>query len=116
MSERNELPWRRQNETCNIEVDGVDYSVTIGLFPDGRPGEVFIAGTKVGSQMDGILDDAAILVSNCLQRGMTARRLASSMSRRAEPEDGSPSGPATVIGMALDLAAEMEDMYVKEKI
>jgi ribonucleoside-diphosphate reductase alpha chain len=95
MPVRDELPNRRRTETCEIDVEGVDYSVSVGLYDDGRPGEIFVAGMKVGSQMDGILADAAILASNCLQRGMTAAQLAGAMSA------------STPIGAALACAADM---------
>ncbi len=56
--DRMRLPACRPNETVDLEFDGVHYAVTIGYFLDGRPGEVFTHGAKVGSAMDGLLDDA----------------------------------------------------------
>ena len=46
---RERLPGRRPNETTDLELGGARYAVTIGFYPDGRPGEVFTAGAKVGS-------------------------------------------------------------------
>ena len=39
--------------------------VTIGFYPDGRPGEVFTHGIRSGSSLDALLADACVVVS-CL--------------------------------------------------
>ena len=77
---RHRLPNRRKNETMEIEIENQAYSITLGFYPDGEVGEIFIAGGKVGCQLDGVLADAAILLSRCLievptprPRGLTAR-------------------------------------------
>ena len=44
---RERLPDCQPNETFDLEFDGTGYAVTIGFFPDGRPGEVFTHGAKV---------------------------------------------------------------------
>ena len=44
--------------------------VTVGEFPDGRPGEVFISVSKQGSTLAGIMDAFAISVSMGLQHGV----------------------------------------------
>ena len=46
--QRRRLPNRRENETIDLVFDGHRYHVTIGFAPDGRPGEVFCHGGKVG--------------------------------------------------------------------
>lgn len=57
--------------------DGHAYAVSVGFDPsDGRVGEVFTHGAKVGSAMDGILDDACIALSLLLQHGIAPMALA----------------------------------------
>ena len=51
---RMRLPERRAAETVRLECDGTQFMVTIGFYPDGRPGEVFTHGARSGSNMDEI--------------------------------------------------------------
>jgi hypothetical protein len=77
------------------------YSVTIGFdLASGRIGEVFTHGAKVGSAMDGILDDACIGLSLLLQYGVEPAALAASMGRL-----GDGKTPASIIGALTDLLA-----------
>ena len=100
--DRNRLPDRRPNETVELLFNGTPYAVTIGFYPDdGRVGEVFTHGAKVGSAMDAILDDACVLISLLLQHGVEPSALASSMGRL-----GDGGAPASVIGALADLLAQ----------
>ena len=73
--------------------------VTIGFYPDGRPGEVFTHGLRSGSNLDGLLADACVVVSCLIQHGAEPRELAASMGRLGNAE------PASVIGAVVDLVA-----------
>ena len=55
---RARLPDRRAAETVMLEHSGTRFMVTIGFYPDGRPGEVFTHGARSGSNMDALLADA----------------------------------------------------------
>lgn len=70
LPERRELPRSRQSWTTAWRV--ADYSgyLTVGLYDDGHPGEIFVNGGKQGSTMAGLLDSWAISVSHGLQRGV----------------------------------------------
>ena len=46
---RTRLPDRRAAETVALEHGGTRFMVTIGFYPDGRPGEVFTHGARSGS-------------------------------------------------------------------
>ena len=96
---RRRLPNRRLNETVNLRFEGQHYHVTVGCFADGRPGEVFCHGGKVGSGMDLLLDDACVALSLLLQHGVEPQALAHSMGRL---ENGAP---ASIIGALVDLVA-----------
>ncbi len=100
---RERLPDRRPSETFDLEFDGTRYAVTIGYFPDGRPGEVFTHGAKVGSSLDGLLDDACIVLSILLQHGVEPVQLAPSMGSL-----GDGRGRASVIGAIIDLLGERQ--------
>jgi hypothetical protein len=98
---RQGLPDRRPSVTTKLVHDCRSYSVTFGFDPNtGRIGEVFTHGAKVGSAMDGILDDACIALSLLLQHGVEPTALAGSMGRL-----GDGKTPASVIGALADLIA-----------
>ena len=101
---RQRLPNRRANETVNVTHDGHAYAVTLGFDPaTGEVREIFSHGAKVGSAMDGILDDACILLSIMLQHGISASSFAGSMGYH-----GLTNEPSSVIGRLVRLLAEHE--------
>jgi hypothetical protein len=69
MPARARLPNRRPAETIAFERDGSRYQMTVGYFPDGRPGEVFLNADRVDSFLDAMASDAAIAISLALQYG-----------------------------------------------
>ncbi len=96
---RTRLPNRRPNETADLLFEGQRYHVTIGFDLDGRAGEVFCHGAKVGSSMDLLLDDACVALSLLLQHGVKPRDLAHSMGRLGD------GAAASIIGALVDLVA-----------
>jgi ribonucleoside-diphosphate reductase alpha chain len=73
-------------------VGGQRYAVTAGFYPDGRAGEVFIAAPKVGTDIEAILRDGAILMSFALQHGAPLDQLMHAMTREASGEMSSVIG------------------------
>lgn len=96
------LPERRFSLTFTVEFQGEKYNVTIGFYDDGRPGEVFInrlftkTSAKVGTLLDGVCRDAAILISIALQHGCHSLVMQHAVTR---DEDGHPS---TIVGAIID--------------
>lgn len=99
MSGRSRLPNRRFAETFALEHGGMRFVTTIGFYPDGLPGEVFVHGIKTGSHLDALLDDACIVASRLIQHGVDVRDLAKSMSRLGNDEC------ASIIGAVIDIVA-----------
>ena len=98
---RQRLPNRRPNRTTELIYDGAPYAVAIGFHPTtGKAREVFCHGAKVGSNMDGILDDACILLSLLLQHGADPASLAATMGRLGEGQQR-----ASIIGAIADVLA-----------
>jgi hypothetical protein len=93
------LPNRRAAETVELEHGGQRFTVTVGFYPDGRPGEVFTHGIRTGSNLDALLADACVVVSCLIQHGVEPRELAHSMGRLGNAE------PASIIGAFVDLVA-----------
>jgi hypothetical protein len=98
---RQRLPNRRPAETVEFVHNGSRFTVTIGFYPDGRPGEVFTHGIRSGSNLDALLADACVVVSCLIQHGVDPCEIASSMGRLGNAE------PASIIGAVIDLAAGM---------
>lgn len=94
---RTRLPDRRFAETVMLEHDGTRFMVTIGFYPDGRPGEVFTHGARSGSNLDALLADACVVVSCLMQHSVQPADLAASMGRLGNAE------PASIIGAVVDL-------------
>jgi hypothetical protein len=68
-SSRNRLPDRRPAESFELEVEGLRYTATLGRFPDGSVGELFLNNHKCNSSADTAARDGAIVVSIALQHG-----------------------------------------------
>jgi len=74
-SVRIRLPWRRESTTLSVYLGGHKMHLTVGFYPDGRVGEVWVNVHKVGASMRGLLDCFARLISKELQRGVTVEKL-----------------------------------------
>lgn len=67
---RRKLPQDRQAVTHKFMVGDQEGYLTIGLFDDGSPGEVFTRVSKQGSTVSGLMDTVSLLLSYCLQYGV----------------------------------------------
>jgi len=67
---RERLPDTRQSLTHKFSVSGHEGYITVGLYPDGRPGELFITMAKEGSTIGGLMDCFGTAVSMSLQYGV----------------------------------------------
>ncbi len=67
---RRRLPATRQSLTHKFSVGGHEGYVTVGLFEDGTPGELFITMAKEGSTIGGLMDVIGTLTSMTLQYGV----------------------------------------------
>lgn len=100
MTAREKLPSRRRCETFEFSHAGHRFELSTGLYGDGRIGEVFISARDIGSPLEAIARDSAILVSLALQHGVPIETIGHALTR---DHDG---GPATAIGAALDAILE----------
>lgn len=91
---RTRLPNRRPAETIAFERDGSRYCLTIGFYPDGRVGEVFLNHDRSDSLLDVLASDAAILASLALQHGCTLETITHALKRDGRGEAASPIGAA----------------------
>ncbi len=83
---RHRLPDERQAITHKFSIAGHEGYITVGLYEDGVPGEIFITMSKEGSTISGLMDAFATSVSMALQYGVPLRVLAEKFSHmRFEP-------------------------------
>jgi ribonucleoside-diphosphate reductase alpha chain len=67
---RVKLPSERNAINHRFSVGGHEGYITVGLYPDGRPGELFLTVNKEGSIVSGLMDTIAVLTSVALQYGI----------------------------------------------
>jgi hypothetical protein len=91
---RDRLPNRRACETISFERDGSKYQMTVGFYPDGRVGEIFLNHDHGDSLLDVLTSDAAILASLALQHGCALETIAHAIKRDGHGVAASPIGAA----------------------
>ncbi len=70
ISERRRLPQTRKSVTHKFDITGHEGYITVGLYDDGSPGEIFVTMSKQGSTIRGLMDSWATSVSLNLQYGI----------------------------------------------
>jgi ribonucleoside-diphosphate reductase alpha chain len=84
--QRRKLPDERESITHKFSIAGHEGYITVGKYPDGMPGEVFITMAKEGSTVSGLMDSFATAVSLALQYGVPLKVLVDKFSHvRFEP-------------------------------
>ena len=63
-------PSERTSVTHKFSVGGHEGYITVGMYPDSRPGEIFIKMSKEGSTLSGVMDGLALTISLGLQYGV----------------------------------------------
>jgi ribonucleoside-diphosphate reductase alpha chain len=83
---RRKLPDERKSITHKFSIAGHEGYITVGMYEDGTPGEVFITMSKEGSSISGLMDSFATSVSLALQYGVPVQVLISKfIHTRFEP-------------------------------
>ena len=93
---RQTLPQRRAAETFDLRFWNQSFTVTIGFYDDGTPGEVFIDGGKTGQDVQSTARDAAVVLSLALQHGTPIETIRHAVTRGASEE------PASILGAIVD--------------
>ncbi len=84
--QRRKLPDERQALTHKFSINGNKGYLTVGLFEDGMPGELFIVMAKEGSTISGLMDSFATAISIALQYGVPLQTLINKFTHtRFEP-------------------------------
>ena len=83
---RRRLPDERQSITHKINIAGHEGYITVGLYEDGQPGEIFLRISKEGSTISGFADAFALAISYALQYGVPLQALVNKFTHiRFEP-------------------------------
>ncbi len=83
---RRKLPDERQSLTHKFSIGGHEGYITVGMYEDGTPGEVFISMAKEGSTISGLMDSFATSISYALQYGVPLKFFVDKFSHvRFEP-------------------------------
>ena len=84
---RHRLKEERMAVTHKFSIAGHEGYITVGLFPSGEPGEIFIKMAKEGSTVSGLMDSLALAVSVALQHGVPLKLLCEKFEHtRFEPQ------------------------------
>lgn len=87
------LPTERISLTHHFTIAGQDGYITVGLFPDGQPGEVFINIAKEGSTLGGLMNSFAKAISIGLQYGVPLKLFCEKFSHARFEPSGWTSNP-----------------------
>ncbi|MHB8509732.1 MAG: TSCPD domain-containing protein, partial [Candidatus Dormibacteria bacterium] len=93
---RRKLPDERRSITHKFDIQGHEGYITVGMYADGTPGEIFLVMAKEGSTLSGIMDSFATMVSLSLQYGVPLEALVQKFAHvRFEPSGytGNPEIP-----------------------
>src|SRR5437879_3453423 len=90
---RRHLPVERHSLTHKFAVAGHEGYLTIGMYEDGTPGEIFIVMAKEGSTLSGVMDSFATTCSMALQYGVPLKVLVDKFSHTRFEPSGFTSNP-----------------------
>jgi len=103
---RRKLPDERKSITHKFSIGGHEGYITVGMYEDGNPGEIFIKMAKEGSTLSGFMDGFALSVSIGLQYGVPLKALVDKlMNTRFEPSGFTPNPDIRYANSVLDYIA-----------
>jgi ribonucleoside-diphosphate reductase alpha chain len=83
---RRKLRDERHSITHKFDIAGHEGYITVGMYDDGAPGEIFVSMSKQGSTISGLMDSFATAISYALQYGVPLQFLVDKFAHmRFEP-------------------------------
>lgn len=98
---RRKLPDERRAITHKFSVAGHEGYITVGLYDDGTPGEIFLTMAKEGSTISGLMDAFATAISLTLQYGVPLEALVEKFSHMRFEPSGYTKNPEIPIAKSL---------------
>jgi ribonucleoside-diphosphate reductase alpha chain len=103
---REKMPVERASVTHKFSVGGHEGYITVGMYEDGRPGEIFIKMSKEGSTLSGVMDGLALTVSLGLQYGVPLKVFVDKLlNTRFEPSGITANANIRFVSSVLDYIA-----------
>src|SRR5271168_1751590 len=104
--QREKMPTERASVTHKFSVGGHEGYLTVGMYEDGRPGEIFIKMSKEGSTLSGVMDGLALTVSLGLQYGVPLKVFVDKLvNTRFEPSGITANPNIRFVSSVLDYIA-----------
>src|SRR5437879_1060943 len=105
-AQREKMPAERASVTHKFSVGGHEGYITVGLYEDSRPGEVFIKMSKEGSTLSGVMDGLALTISIGLQYGVPLKVFVDKLlNTRFEPSGITANPNIRFVSSVLDYIA-----------
>jgi len=104
--QREKMPVERASVTHKFSVGGHEGYITVGMYEDGRPGEVFMKMSKEGSTLSGMVDGLALTISLGLQYGVPLKVFVDKLlNTRFEPSGITANPNIRFVSSVLDYMA-----------
>ncbi len=101
VARRVKLPDERRAITHKFSVNGHEGYITVGLYDNGQPGEIFLTMAKQGSTVSGLVDAFATGISIALQYGVPLRTLVDKFSHTRFEPSGFTTNPEIPIAKSI---------------
>jgi len=98
---RRRLPDERRSLTHKFDIQGHEGYITVGLYEDGTPGEIFLTMAKEGSTISGLMDAFATQTSLALQYGVPLQVMVNKFSHMRFEPSGFTKHPEIPIAKSL---------------
>ncbi len=98
---RRRMPATRRSITHKFDIAGHEGYLTVGLYDDNSPGELFITMAKEGSTVGGLMDGFGTAISLCLQYGVPLRTLVEKFAHSRFEPSGFTKNPDIPIAKSL---------------
>jgi ribonucleoside-diphosphate reductase alpha chain len=105
-TQREKMPTERASVTHKFSVGSHEGYITVGMYEDGRPGEIFIKMSKEGSTLSGVMDGLALTISLGLQYGVPLKVFVDKLlNTRFEPSGITANPNIRFVSSVLDYIA-----------
>ena len=98
---RHKLPDERKSITHKFDIGGHEGYLTVGLYEDGQPGELFVTMAKEGSTISGLMDAFATQTSYALQFGVPLKFMVDKFSHMRFEPSGFTKNPEIPIAKSI---------------
>jgi len=98
---RHKLPDERKAVTHKFDIQGHEGYLTVGMFEDGTPGELFVTMAKEGSTISGLMDAFATQTSYALQFGVPLKFMVDKFSHMRFEPSGFTKNPEIPIAKSI---------------